>query len=192
MGHATFPNQMRNKEAVFSMLKGFGGELYEIARSEQGKTVSSSRPYQNNAYDIMDVGSRIESMLYTPQPQQQQMGAYVPPQPQVNNRPTKNTVKIDYMNDDISKYIGGSTSASMGETTTTTVDFSTAVKPLVAKAEMICQLLGKIYQIEQDTNVTVKGLGAEIANSISANFETYLAAQQGDIGISPMDDEEEV
>lgn len=182
MGHATFPSQMRNKESVFNMLRGFGGELYDISRSEQRdyQTISGANQH-NTAYDINNVGAQIESVLYRQQ-------APAPTRPQANSpvyqgsqRPIPhpvqqwqnyNNISID-MSEDIDKYLGGSESANSGMTTTTSIDFSTALKPLEAKAEMICKILGKIYQVENDTNAVVKGLGQEIAETISASLETY-------------------
>lgn len=78
--------------------------------------------------------------------------------------------------DDISKYIGGGAHATQNSGGTTVVEFSQALKPLEKKAEMICQLLGRIYQVETDTNAVVKGLGEQIADSISATMESYMTS----------------
>lgn len=183
MGHATFPSQMKNKSGVFDMLRTFGGELYAISQSEQKdyETIDGERNH-NTGYDINAVGARIENVLYKQEPMQVQPNspiyrgrgaaqtAYNPYQ----HQQFQNNNNINFMNDDIEQYLGGSSSANTGNTTTTSIDFSNALKPLEAKAEIICKILGKIYQVENDTNMIMKGLGQEIAESISASIESYM------------------
>lgn len=192
LGRALFPNQMSDatKMGMFGMLKQFGGELVDISRSEYVKPGTFRKISHESGADINDIGYEMERVMANAPVQQQhapamQMGyvqgnAGMPVVQQPVNYNMQNMQNYNNFNnmneDDISKYIGGGAHATQNSGGTTVVEFSQALKPLEKKAEMICQLLGRIYQVETDTNAVVKGLGEQIADSISATMESYMTS----------------
>lgn len=190
LGRALFPNQMSDetKMGMFGMLRQFGGELVDISRSEYVKPGTFRKISHESGADINDIGYEMERvMTNAPAPTAPavqmsyvQGNAGMPVMQRPVNYNTQNMQNYNNFNDmnedDISKYIGGGAQATQNSGGTTVVEFSQALKPLEKKAEMICQLLGRIYQVETDTNAVVKGLGEQIADTISATMESYMTS----------------
>lgn len=189
-GHAVNPRNMseRGKEDLMAMMGFTGGDLIDITRSEHNER-SVNKTWDNGA-DAEALYDNLQRKLTQPvqgnrrQPVQEAYYGAQPAMPmpapapvQQDYQPTRKRKRMkEELN--IGKYLGEEQPAAPRRDTG---NFAEALEPLEDKMEIMCQILGRLYQVENTVAALVRSLPQGIASIMSQAMENYMAQEEEDI-----------
>lgn len=167
------------QNGILNLLGFAGGELGNIASSVRYDNRTIDGHPVDNGSDVNSVGMQMMNAFSAQTPQlpapavqmgMQPMGAMPAVDPQQYQYQSNQYMPMKKEKVTIDKYIGGQAAPQRPQVG----GFAEAVEPLDDKMEVMCQLLGRIYQSQNALIALLRNLPNEISEMMNPRVEDYL------------------